>query len=179
MVYYRKPKLVSVILSWPEVECKGFFRYYLIKLESFWSSHRAAVMSLTSIHEDVGLIPGLHPWIKGSGIAVSYGSDLPLLWLWHRLAAVTPIRLLAWELPCALGAALKRQKKKKPKKHLVNFFSKAAIHQQTSSAFYRQRWVINLLFLNQSLLSSNYANYKSITVMILVPALFSPLKSHL
>ena len=28
-----------------------------------------------------------------------------------RPAAAAPIQLLAWELPCAVGAALKRQKK--------------------------------------------------------------------
>ena len=31
-----------------------------------------------------------------------------LLWLWQRLAAAALIRPLAWELPCATGAALKR-----------------------------------------------------------------------
>ena len=38
---------------------------------------------------------------------------MPWLWLWHRLAAAAPIRLLAWELPCASGAALKKIKKEK------------------------------------------------------------------
>ena len=33
------------------------------------------------------------------------------LWRWCRLAAATPIRPLAWELPYAAGAALKRKKK--------------------------------------------------------------------
>ena len=32
------------------------------------------------------------------------------MWLWHRLAAVAPIRLVAWELPYASGAALKKIK---------------------------------------------------------------------
>ena len=41
-------------------------------------------------------------------------SDLTLLWLWCRLAAVAPVRPLAWEPPYAAGAALKRQKKKSP-----------------------------------------------------------------
>ena len=41
--------------------------------------------------------------------------DLFLLWLWHRLAAVTSIQPLAWELPYTTGAALKRKKKKKLK----------------------------------------------------------------
>ena len=54
---------------------------------------------------------------QGSGVAVSYGvghrhgSDLALLWLWHRLAAVALIRPVAWEPPYAIGVALKRQKK--------------------------------------------------------------------
>ena len=58
----------------------------------------------------------------GSGIAMSCGVgcrrglDLVLLWLWSRPAATALIRPLAWEPPCAAGAALemaKRQKKKK------------------------------------------------------------------
>ena len=44
------------------------------------------------------------------------GSDPVLLWLWHRLAAVAPIHPLAWELPYAMGVALKRQKRKKKKR---------------------------------------------------------------
>ena len=40
------------------------------------------------------------------------GSDPVLLWLWPRLAATAPIQPLAWESPYAMGAALKRQKKK-------------------------------------------------------------------
>ena len=39
--------------------------------------------------------------------------DPALLWLWGRLAAVAPIRPLAWEPPYAVGAALKKQKAKK------------------------------------------------------------------
>ena len=37
-----------------------------------------------------------------------YGSDLALLWLWHSPAAAAPIQPLAWELPYATGAAIKR-----------------------------------------------------------------------
>ena len=33
--------------------------------------------------------------------------------LWRRLAAVAQIQPIAWEPPCAVGAALKRPKKKK------------------------------------------------------------------
>ena len=39
--------------------------------------------------------------------------DLVLLWLWCRPAAVASIRLLAWELLYAAGAALKKEKKKR------------------------------------------------------------------
>ena len=55
------------------------------------------VKNPASIHEDVGLIPGLAQWMKGFGAAVScsighgYSSDLALLWLWHRLAATASI----------------------------------------------------------------------------------------
>ena len=62
---------------------------------------------------------GFDPWARsvgeGSGGAVSCGvgcrcgSDVVLLWLWCRPAAPTPMRPLAWEPPCAPGAALKGQ----------------------------------------------------------------------
>ena len=77
--------------------------------------------NLTSIHEDVGLIPGLTWWVKGSSIVVSccvggvghrQGSDMALLWLWRRLAAAALIQPLAWEFLYAIGAALKKEKTK-------------------------------------------------------------------
>ena len=39
--------------------------------------------------------------------------DLALLWLWYRPESAAPIRPLAWELPHALGVALKKKKKTK------------------------------------------------------------------
>ena len=72
-------------------------------------------MNPTSIHEDVGLLPGLAQWFEGSGVVPSCGVgprhslDLALLWLWCRPAAAAPIRPLAWELQYAGGAALKKK----------------------------------------------------------------------
>ena len=39
-----------------------------------------------------------------------------LLWLWHRLAAVVPLRPLAWEPPYATGVALEKAKNKNKNK---------------------------------------------------------------
>ena len=49
------------------------------------------------------------------GVGHRYGSDLELLWLWHRPAATAPIEPLAWEHPYAMGAALEKTKDKKYK----------------------------------------------------------------
>ena len=47
------------------------------------------------------------------GVGRRHGSDLALQWLWCRLVASALIRPLAWKLPYAAGAALKRQKENK------------------------------------------------------------------
>ena len=39
------------------------------------------------------------------GVGCRHGSDLMLLGLWCRPAAVAPIQPLVWEPPCATGAA--------------------------------------------------------------------------
>ena len=54
------------------------------------------------------------------GVDRKLGSDPTLLWLWHRPAATAPIWLLAWELPYAVGAAVKRQKQKNKNKNPKN-----------------------------------------------------------
>ena len=45
------------------------------------------------------------------GVGRRLGLDLALLWLWRRLAAVAPIRPLAWETPYGTRVALKSKKK--------------------------------------------------------------------
>ena len=49
------------------------------------------------------------------GVGHRRGSDLALLWLWHRPAATAPIRPLAWEPPYAMEAALAKAKRPKKK----------------------------------------------------------------
>ena len=41
------------------------------------------------------------------GVGRRHGSDLPLLWLWPRLAAIALIQPLAWEPPYPASVALK------------------------------------------------------------------------
>ena len=47
------------------------------------------------------------------GVGHRGGSDLALLWLWYRPAAVAPIGSLALEPPYAASVALKDKKTKK------------------------------------------------------------------
>ena len=42
------------------------------------------------------------------GVGCRYGLDPTLLWLWRRPTAAAPVHPLAWELPYATGATLKR-----------------------------------------------------------------------
>ena len=64
------------------------------------------LMNLTRIHEDVDLIHGLSQRVKDLALewAVVWVADM-----WRRLAAVAPIRPLAWELLYATDVALKKK----------------------------------------------------------------------
>ena len=54
------------------------------------------------------------------GVCCRCGLDPKLLWLWCRPAAVAPIGPLAWELPYAVGSALKSKKKKEEEEEEEN-----------------------------------------------------------
>ena len=45
------------------------------------------------------------------GVGHRRGSDLALLWLWCRPAAIAPTGPLAWEPPSAVGVALENTKR--------------------------------------------------------------------
>ena len=62
------------------------------------------------------MLSGLKIWpCREHGVGHIRGSDLVLLWLWCRLAAVA-LLLLPSEPPYATGEAKKKKKKKKRKK---------------------------------------------------------------
>ena len=61
-------------------------------------------------------------------------TDLVFLWLWCRLAAVAPIRPLAWELPYAAGAALKSKKKEKKKEKEMNEIANKEVIERVNKA---------------------------------------------
>ena len=66
------------------------------------SCRGSVVTSPASIHED-------WVWSLAQGFWLAqWFKDLALQWLWCRPAAATPIWPLAWELPYAMGVALKR-----------------------------------------------------------------------
>ena len=62
-----------------------------------------------------------------SGVGHRCGLDPVLLWLWCRLAAVAPVRSLAWEPPHAVGMALKSKKQKQKQTPENRYFQNAVL----------------------------------------------------
>ena len=72
---------------------------------------RLQVQSLTLLSGlRIGHVHGLY-----CGVGHRCGVDPMLLCLWYRLAAIAPIRALAWDPPYAVGVAQEMAKKKKKK----------------------------------------------------------------
>ena len=69
----------------------------------------------TSIH---GFDPWPHSVGERSSVAVGcsvgcrHGSDLALLWLWYRPAAIALICFLVWEHPYAPGVPIKKKRER-------------------------------------------------------------------
>ena len=66
------------------------------------------------------------------GIGHRRGSDVALLWPWHRPAITAPIGPLAWELSYAAGVTLKIQKK-----------NSTSIHEDVGSMPGLAQWIMD------------------------------------
>ena len=100
------------------------------------------------------------------GVVCRRGSDLMLLW--HRLGAVTPTQPLAWEFAYAVGAALKRKKKKRILTVItmvINFFYSSCLS-----------W-INIFNVSDSIFFINSRKYVYLLTVYLIFISSSPFNS--
>ena len=77
---------------------------------------RTRLVSMRVCVQSLASLSGLRIWhycVMGMGHRSSL--DPGLLWLWFRPGAVALIQPLAWELPCAALAALRKKERKKEK----------------------------------------------------------------
>ena len=100
--------VIMLITRFPKNNCNNMYE------NSWGSSHcGTAEMNPTSICEDAGSVPDLTGIALSCSIGCRHSLDPAWLWLWRRLAAVDPIRPLAWELAYTTGAPLKKKRQKK------------------------------------------------------------------
>ena len=92
----------------------------LLEFPSWFSELQTQPVSMRMWLQSLASLSELRSRFVATNCGVSHRciTDWALLWLWSRLAPADPIQPLAWELPCATGAALKRKKKKLPSWHL-------------------------------------------------------------
>ena len=70
---------------------------------------RTQIASMRMQVRSLALLSGLRTSTAVScGVGQRLGSDLALLWLWHRPVVAAPIRPLTWDPPHATGAPLKK-----------------------------------------------------------------------
>ena len=82
----------------------------IFKFSPLGSFHCGVVeTNLTSIHQYLALLIRSGIWYcREQWLGHGWSLDPTLLWLWHRLVDVAPVRTPAWEIPYDLGEALKK-----------------------------------------------------------------------
>ena len=84
------------------------------------------------------------------GVRCRRDSDLALLWLWYRLAAVAPIGPLAWELHVPRERPKKNQKKKKKNVKMLDCLETVAsscvvLHRNKVIDISQQSWPVPMV----------------------------------
>ena len=93
--------------------CGGHFQELSLRVLIVAQRKRIQLETMRLPVRSLVSLSGLRIWrCLSCGVGRRCDWDLGLLWLWCRPAAVALTQPLAWEPPYAMGAALKRKKKK-------------------------------------------------------------------